>query len=623
LTGCVYNGAIRGQPLNIPYPLSDSKYNLRIAVVLTNALKTTAIQDKIGAYNLNIAIYPKIRDVLYLKLKEVFSDVVFVEDNSFNRASFDVLVYPYFFTDNGVNLGLKGYNPLTYKELFNVNNKIKIEYTEPSSVNTLAIITSATLLLLSPITIPIIAQITGKEYEKDAFYAIDSATNNLAYALNQSPTLRQYAANQKVSTKTIIEPKHDDIKETEEPKADLLLQKFIKENPQSFVEKAYIGFWVIKNYKNELEITYVDGSSPAGAIDIRTGDIIESVDNVAIKDRKTFFSIFDRKNPGDFIDVVLKRDGKLINKNFKLTSHHFPYDMHILRQKVIEEDPINLAIIIGDISNVYLQDKTTLEEWKRGMKSFINSNLENYYLRILKYEGNFSIVDRQKTEIVLSEFAFQQSGLIQKESQAKLGKMLGATHLLIIDYSRFYLSPIKAHDVQTHKLIEIESGKTLANTVFKTTAELESDVVKKDATSKINVEQDLINYYNNELQKVGFIEKDAVEAYSSVTENNYIDDSTLHNTLINVVIPKYEIFVQKLEKISNATDEVQNLHKIYIEGANLQLDAFKTLLSGVEKQDKMLIYEANEKLRKGKDKIRKWQTELDTIIKKYNLNIYK
>ena len=193
--GCSYKGAIRGQPMSTPYPISGSKYDLRTAVVLTNTFKTMLIITKIGAYDVRVAIYPKTHEILNVKLREVFSNIVFVDENTLKKDNYDLLIYPYLFGSAGVTLGFRGYNPITNKELFNVTSKIKVAYREPEGVNTLAMITSATLFLVAPITIPIISRISGKQYEIDAFNAIDSAANDLVYALNKNTELRQYAAN--------------------------------------------------------------------------------------------------------------------------------------------------------------------------------------------------------------------------------------------------------------------------------------------------------------------------------------------------------------------------------------------------------------------------------------------
>ena len=56
---------------------------------------------------------------------------------------------------------------------------------------------------------------------------------------------------------------------------------------------------------------------------------------------------------------------------------------------VATEEPVRLAVVVGDISNVYLQDKTMLDLWTRGMKPILVSNWENTNLQFLKHEPAF------------------------------------------------------------------------------------------------------------------------------------------------------------------------------------------------------------------------------------------
>lgn len=237
-------------------------------------------------------------------------------------------------------------------------------------------------------------------------------------------------------------------------------QRIIEENSRPFVEKPYIGVYVIKNIRDEFEIVSVEEKSPAGRVHLQIGDLIESVDNLRFKDRRSLFEYFyERKKPGEIINALLRRGRETIRVDVKLESKHFLFDQYVLSRETTEEKPISLAIIIGDITNVYLQDKDLLDQWRVGMKSALIRNWENTYLQNLRYDKNFSLVNRNKTEQMLKEFAFQQTGLVREESQVKLGLLLGATHLFIIDFSRFALSPKEANDVETHRLIEIESGK--------------------------------------------------------------------------------------------------------------------------------------------------------------------
>ena len=379
----------------------------------------------------------------------------------------------------------------------------------------------------------------------------------------------------------------------------------IEENPRSFIEKPYIGVYVIKNTRDEFEIASLEEKSPAGRAGMQTGDIIESVDNLRFKDRMSLFVYFyERKKPGEFINAVLRRGRETISVDVKLEAKYFLYDQYVLSREMTTEKPVNLAVIMGDITNVYLQDKALLDRWRGEMKSTLMNNWENTYLQNLRYEKDFSLVDRNKTEQILKEFVSQETGLVQEESRGKLGLMLGATHLFIIDFSRSPLSLKEADDVETHRLIEIESGKTIASLSLKTRVKLEFELTA--------FRHDLMNY-QSEIKKISPLEIEAIEAYSNVTGPNFRDDFTFKNILNSKVIPTYSDFVDKLGRIIPQTFELKNIHQNYVEGANLQLEAFKIMTKGIEKEDRSLINTANEKLNQGKRQMRQWREGMAAI----------
>jgi len=93
-----------------------------------------------------------------------------------------------------------------------------------------------------------------------------------------------------------------------------------------------------------------------------------------------------------------------------------------------------------------------------GYKGFIGSYVKKLFPDAIGYD-----IKETPEDNVLNEQKLQYSGSINTETQQELGEMLGASHLLIIDYSRFYVSNVEALDIETHKLIEIKSGKVLAS----------------------------------------------------------------------------------------------------------------------------------------------------------------
>jgi len=316
-----------------------------------------------------------------------------------------------------------------------------------------------------------------------------------------------------------------------------------------------------------------------------------------------FETIYERKQPGDSALVTLKRNGQLLNTSIQFSSTHILKVQYILTKEVTKEKPLNLAIIVSDISNVYIQGER-LEQWKRGMTSLIIGELETYYLEFFKYETNASIIDRQNIESALKELAFQQTGLISRESQIKAGNMLGATHLLIISCSRFSHSTSKAQDVRVYRLIDINSGKIMANMTLRSLVDLGKEFTP--------IQQDLKKYHE-ELSRIFPIEKEAIEAFLKVTGPNYPNDDKVYSSLSSIVLPKYETFLRELGQIQPSLPEVKNIHKICVEGAILQLDAFKMMKEGLDRQDVTLINKASIMLNQGKEKIGEWQKKMSTL----------
>lgn len=137
------------------------------------------------------------------------------------------------------------------------------------------------------------------------------------------------------------------------------------------------------------------------------------------------------------------------------------------------------------------------------------------------------------------------------------------------------------------------------------------------------VQDDLLNYVNKEIKDAGKLEAAAVSAYDGVTGANYQDDQTMYDALINDVIPNYSEFMKELEAVTIETDEVRAIHEIYIEGANIQFNAFAKIKQALENQDANLIQEANDMLADARKHIRDYQTELDKLAKEHDVEIEK
>jgi hypothetical protein len=135
------------------------------------------------------------------------------------------------------------------------------------------------------------------------------------------------------------------------------------------------------------------------------------------------------------------------------------------------------------------------------------------------------------------------------------------------------------------------------------------------------VHDDLLNYVNKEMKKAGKLEIAAVSAYEGVSGANYTDDQTMYDALTNDVIPNYNEFIKELDSVTVETDELQKIHEIYIEGADIQFKAFTIIKQALEEQDPALIQEANDMLADARKHIRDYQNKLDKLAKEHDVKI--
>jgi len=137
------------------------------------------------------------------------------------------------------------------------------------------------------------------------------------------------------------------------------------------------------------------------------------------------------------------------------------------------------------------------------------------------------------------------------------------------------------------------------------------------------VQDDLLNYVNKEMKEAGKLERAAVSAYEGVSGTNYQDDQTMYDVLNNDVIPNYNEFIKALDSVKIETDEVREIHEIYIEGADIQFKAFAIIKQALEEQDANLIQKANDMLADARKHIRNYQTKLDKLAKEHDVDIEK
>ncbi len=130
---------------------------------------------------------------------------------------------------------------------------------------------------------------------------------------------------------------------------------------------------------------------------------------------------------------------------------------------------------------------------------------------------------------------------------------------------------------------------------------------------------DLVYYVNQDLLGIADLEKEALADYASVTGDNYTTDQKVYEELKNYVIPLYGRFLDELRGINIGNEKIRKVHGVYVSGAELLYDGFKTKMMGIEMDNEDVIIQGNEKIEKGRDEVNRWRTELFELYKKYGV----
>lgn len=104
-----------------------------------------------------------------------------------------------------------------------------------------------------------------------------------------------------------------------------------------------------------------------------------------------------------------------------------------------------------------------------------------------------------------------------------------------------------------------------------------------------------------------------IEAYGSVSGNNYVNDSIMYDELYYNVVPSYAEFVIALEGISSDNEIINDLHALYVEAATIQLGAFTVMITALEEQSRDLVEMANQGLSEASSLITEWQTQVQIL----------
>lgn len=133
------------------------------------------------------------------------------------------------------------------------------------------------------------------------------------------------------------------------------------------------------------------------------------------------------------------------------------------------------------------------------------------------------------------------------------------------------------------------------------------------------VQDDLINYLNNQLVTLVESSNKVTTEYAAATGTNFVDDDTLAVKLSDIIIPASDGLLAKINAIVPATEEVRKVHSQYIAAMNEQNEAFKLLLQAAQKHDETMVKAINDKLANADKVADEYLAALEALKKEHNV----
>lgn len=131
------------------------------------------------------------------------------------------------------------------------------------------------------------------------------------------------------------------------------------------------------------------------------------------------------------------------------------------------------------------------------------------------------------------------------------------------------------------------------------------------------VQDDLIDYINNDLSQIEPLETEVLELYEEAKGSS--SDYAMYVMLRDEVLPKAKEWQKAAEGVVAETDEVKALHEVYIGIVNDNYNAFVIMLAALENQDFSAVASANEKLDEAKAGAREFKSQLESLMKEHDV----
>lgn len=141
------------------------------------------------------------------------------------------------------------------------------------------------------------------------------------------------------------------------------------------------------------------------------------------------------------------------------------------------------------------------------------------------------------------------------------------------------------------------------------------------ACGKSDAVKDDLYTYLNEMAGIQDLQKEAINEYNSYVTSAEADSQQLLTALNNSIIPKYESYLTELNAVAPATEDVQNVKAVCVNGANKQMDALKKVAEAIAACDTDILNEADKLIGEAETIFADYESQLNVLANEHEITL--
>lgn len=147
----------------------------------------------------------------------------------------------------------------------------------------------------------------------------------------------------------------------------------------------------------------------------------------------------------------------------RMSDREFPID-NCLNYLLYKQD-VSVAVLVGKVTDYERHDNSGKDEaWNDAVKLELIAQSERHLHDMANYYSQHSlyIVKRQRINMIAVDYDTSRLITVPEELRVELGRQTGATHIILLNLSRFRDGSTHTRDVTNRKLINVATGKVEA-----------------------------------------------------------------------------------------------------------------------------------------------------------------